>query len=619
MLNTMPFPTREFPDGNGPDNKSPKYRVAWIGQLHLNPQAMSEPVVELYLTRYREDEINPATVNRKSAYDYADTRNPRIGLSQLMGLRIGDFIEDRAVVAVPDYGPETYELLMDDSHMSVVRADATYQEGGRDIPYIPQGYYPLPAEALSTRCLVVERDVADESEVSRIIIPCPILLITYFATSSNLVKEVVKGGLLCGANRVFAPDRTGFDADGTAYLALRPTMDDGDAHTVARFALVPELLEEARYIHESIVLNGANGESYVPVVRPPFRGATNMTLHGKRIKSGERWHFLVFRIADCTGPYPYERLRFTRDNDGRGNGTKDPNRPESYVGDKKAVRHTSDKTEEPEVCSDDEPSVERLETLVRLTGGVFSSTPKDIKKVDKVEVNFRAADKATNVKDGDATGLSTADGDRGETDVDKLRLTRESLEREDLSDRLKVFLEVLEEMRRQESPHLQYRVLTLPPPAPGAEGSGVSFFPEKWKNGKPLSWSSLPGPPKTRRRVVVARVQFHGQNFYLLEAEKRPPVGESEEAIASLLVHAQGGTPLAEWLLLRILRHGAQKKGVWLNDWEWPELRREKLVHQSVTVKRFAERFIEYFQKFLPPAEEAPTAPPSEASMPNAA
>lgn len=624
MTNSVPYPTREFPGASGQDKKSPKYRIAWIGQFHLNPQAMSEPVVELYLTRYREDEINPATVNRKSAYDHTDTRSPRIGLGQLLGLRIGDFIEDRAVVAVPDYGPETYELLIDDAHMSVVRADATYQEGGRDIPYIPQGYYPLPVEALSTRCLVVERDVSDESEVSRIIIPCPVLLISYFATSSNLLKEVVRGGLLCGSNRVFAPDRTGLDEDGTAYVALRPTMDDCDAPTVARFALVPERLEEAMFIHESIVLNGANGEGYVPVVRPPFRGATTMKLHGKRIKSGERWHFLVFRIEDCTGPYPFDHLRFTRDNDGRSNGTKDPNRPEAYVGDKRAVRHTSDKTEEPEVCSDDEPSVERIETLVRLAGGLFSSTPEDIKKVEKIEVNFRAADKATNVNDGEVTGLSTADGDHGETDVDRLRLTREELEREDLSDRLKVFLDVLKEVRRQESPHLHYWVLTLPPPAPGAAGSGISFFPEK-KKGKPLSWSFLPGLPKTRRRVVVARVQFYGHNFYLFEAEKRPPGGGSDEAIASLIVHAQGGAALAEWLLMRILRHGAEKKGVWLNDWEWPELQREKLIHQSVTVKRFAERFVEHFKGCLPPTEEAPPAPPPsgeaapDTSLPNAA
>lgn len=623
MTNTIPFPTREFPGGDGQDNNNPYYRVAWIGQFHLNPQALSEPVVDLYLIPYREDEINPATVNRKSAYDYAAIQTPRIGVGQLVGLRLGDFIRDRAVKAVPDYGPETYELLMDDGHMTVVRADATYHEDGRDVPYIPQNYYPLPAEALSTRCLVVERDVTDESEVSRVIIPCPVLLITYLATSSNLIKEVVKGGMSGGVNRVFAPERTGFDAEGTAHLGLRQTMTDADAHTVARFGLVEERFEEVRYIHDSIVLNGNNGEGFVPVVRPPFRGATTMKLHGKRIKSGKKWHFLVFRIEDCTGPYPYERLRFTRDNDGRSDGTRDPHRPEAFKDIKRPPRHSSQKAEELEVRSDDEPSIERLETLVRLNGGQFSSTPNDARKLEKGESRFRAAENTADVNDGETTGLSTADGDTGKTESDRLRVTRESVEREDLSDRLQTFLEVLEEMRQQGAPHLSYRLVPVPSAAP-ATGAGVSFFPDK-SHGKPLSWSFIPGPPRRRRRVIVAEVSYHGHLFYLFEAEKRPSAGENDESITTLIVHNPDGTPVGEGVLWQVLLHGARKGGVWLSEWKWHELLREKLTHQSVTVRRFAERIVGHFQDCVPPTEETPAAPPPSApaapdtSMPNAA
>src|SRR5947209_1063549 len=99
MFNRTPLATREFPGGDG--NNSPYYRVAWINQFHLNPQALSEPAVELVLMPYLGDKINPATVNQKSAYDHGAIKTPRIGLGQLVGLRIGDFIQDRVVRAVP--------------------------------------------------------------------------------------------------------------------------------------------------------------------------------------------------------------------------------------------------------------------------------------------------------------------------------------------------------------------------------------------------------------------------------------------------------------------------------------------------------------------------------------
>jgi hypothetical protein len=155
-----------------------------------------------------------------------------------------------------------------------------------------------------------------------------------------------------------------------------------------------------------------------------------------------------------------------------------------------------------------------------------------------------------------------------------------------------------------------------------AAGNGISFFPGK-SNGKTLSWSFIPGPPRTRRRVIVAEVSYHERLFYLFEAEKRPPVEESDESITTLVVHAPDGTPLDDGMLSLILLHGARHRGVWLSEWEWPELLRRKFVHQSVAVKRFAERFVEYFQEFVPPVEEAssvslPGTPGAPAASPHA-
>lgn len=607
MFNAIPFPTRELPQSL----KNPFYKIVWVSEFDLNPLALSEPTVELLLAPYLETEINPQTVNTKRAFDNKAILTVRVGVGQLPALPLGAFIRDRRVVAIPDYGPETYDLVIDDEHTSIIRADATYSEGGSHVPYIPPLYYPLPDKALSTKCMVVEREVTDDTQVSRVIFPCPVLLTTYFGTSTALIKEVVNGGMAIGGNRIFDPAQTGFDADGTAYIRLRRDMVDGDAGGVARFALVLERCAEVQYINESIRLNGHNGEGYVPVVRPPFRGVTTMVLHGKRIKSGSRWHFLVFRIDDCTGPYPYERLRYARDNDGRGDGTKDRSRPEAYKNDNKSVRHSSHKSEELEVRSDDEPSLERIETNIKLTGVRFSSMPEDIEKVEKIECRFRAADSTTYVEDGETKGLSTADGDHGNTELDRLRISRGLEEaREDLSDRLATFLRVLDEMRRQAAPYLNYALVMVgTPSASNAENLNISVFPEKLR-GKTLSWSFLPGPPKTRRRVIVAEVKYHHHYFYLFEAEKRPKVGETEESITTLIVHYKEGAQLANRLLAHILFHGADKNGIWLNGWRWPELLREKLDHRSVIVERFAERVIEYFDKHVKITKEEPQLPP---------
>lgn len=617
MFNHLPFPTREFPDDDL------LYRLTWVSRFHLNPAAMSEPTVDLIFDPYRYNSIDPDTLNHVASYVHGPgaVRIPRVGVGQLAALYHGAFFRRRTLVALPDYGPETYDLVFDDEHMTVVRADGTYQEHGFTFRYIPPRYYPLPEEALSTRCLVVGREVTDAREVSRFIFPCPVILRAYYANSSNLVKEIVRGGVTCEDNRVFSPWRTGFDAEGTAHLGLRPGMDDDDKHVIARFALVEERLGDVRYIHESMLMNEDHGDGYVPVVLPPFRGPTRMTLHGKRIKSGRRWHYLVFRIEDCTGAYPYERLHYVRDNDARGDGTKDPDRPEAYKG---AVttppRHTSQQAEDTEVRSDDEPSLDRIETLVRLPGGDFSSTPKEAKKLDKDQCNFRAAERPPHVDDGEAAGLSTADGDHGRTELNRLRISHDSREQMNLSDRLASFLLVLEEMRRLADPHLHYRLVTLPPPEAGG-GSGVSLFPDK-SRGRTLAWSFLPGPPRNRRRVIVAEVSYCGHNFYLFEAEVRPPVGDDDESVTTLVVHAADGATLGDGLLWRILLHGARRRGVWLNNWEWPELLRDKLVHRAGPVERFAERFLDVFREFVSPPAETPALPPPgepDAGVPNVA
>lgn len=611
VFNSIPYPTHEFPD----DERL--YRIAWFGQLGLNPLALSEPTIELVLIPYLEPRLNRATINRKAAYDYLSARIVHVGVGQLSALPIGGFIRNKCLIAVPDYRIETYELIIDNAHTDIIRADATYRDHGTDVPYIPHDYYPLPKYVGSTRCMIVECPVASENDVTSVIFPCVELIRAYFAPSSVLVKEVVKGGIT-DSNNIFDPERTGFWEDGTAFLQLRSRMHDEDAGDIARFALVPAICDEVRYIHDSIVLNGNNGEGYVAVARPPFRGPTRMILHGKRIKSGKSWHFLVFRIADCTGSYPFERLRYARDNDGRGDGTNDHNRPEAYK-DTNWVGQSSKLLDQAEIYNDDEPSLDQVKIEIRLPTGQFSSMPKDIDKIKKIRSNHRAAENSNLNATREITGFSTADGDYGDTPLNRLEIFREITDLKSC-DRLSTFREVLALIQQKANPTLQYTEIILPLFVAGVKNnSGFSLFPGRFVIDKlevTLPWSIFPGPPKRRRRVIIAELVFHDHWFYLFEAERKPPVGMVEESIATLVVCNPDGAKIDDAdLLTRILLHGARQRGVWMSEWPWPDLVVTKLNHQSVTVDRFAERLLQCLRKVIPTVEGEPSVAVDSADL----
>lgn len=605
MLKAPP-PTKEFPHG------SKLWRVDWIREFRLNPLALSEPTVELIVTPYLEPVINQENVNSKFSYDHHSTQSIHIGCGQLPYLRIGSFLHEHEIRGTPAYRTETLRLTIGDTRSYIIRADDVFQYRGFNLRYIPPKYYPLPEPALSTRCLVVERDVANPTDVSKVIFPCAELLRYYFATSTELIKPIVNGNL----NAIYDSDLTWLEEDGTGILQLRKNIEDDEAGVVARFALDSCVRSQVEYIHESIIANGCNGEGYVPVVRPPFTGETTMILHGKPMQVGRFWHFLVFWIEDCTGPYPYLRLKFARDNDGRTGRNKDRSRPEAWKGNVKSVRRPSTGTEEPEIRSDDEPSLYTLKTDLKLNTRRFSSMPTDIEKLEKIESRFRAANKPIFITQGETEGYSTADGNYGrDTNLDRLSISdleRASRERRLLTPDFETFFEMLEELKSRKAPFLDYRLVPVPPSELSEAQGNISFFPTTLRGGKrdrTLAWSFIPGPPRRRRRVIVAEVKYQEHYFYLFESERRPPVGEDEENITSLIVNGRDCEPLDHRRLSPVLLLCAKNGGVWVNNWQWPELHRHRVTHQFSAIERFVNKFLKRFHEFVPEIKvEAPSA-----------
>lgn len=620
MSNIKPYPTRELP------RKGKLWRIDWIGQFNLNPLARSEPTIQLVVTPYLGEEINPDNLTYKASYDYEKTRVVELGIGQLPPLTIGSFVRDKKVVATPDYTTRTFDLNFGGATTQLVRADAEYHVRGRSYRYIPQSYYPLPAGMEATMILVVERQVTDDSDVSKVLFPCGELVRFYFGTSTSLLKEVVKGGLDIGANTIYNPELTGWRQDGSAQVQLRRGIKDEDAPVAARIGLSTYAQCVTRHIHASIERNSANGLGYIPEVLPPFYGHSTMRLHGKLVKSGRYWHLLVFWIESCSAPFPFEQLWWARDNDGRKRGPDDPDRPEAWKDTTKAVRHTpEDEADEPEVRSDAEPSLDREKTEVRLNSPRFTDLlNKEIEKDEKLDNHYRSARPPKFVTEGQVEGFGTADGTFGDTPLDRLEIFTDlrggeparapRARRSKLPANLDTFMNVLNALKHP--PAVTYRLVPVPPEEAMSNGN-VSYFP-RWKGKRVIKWSFI-SYPERRREVIVAELNFHGHYFYFLESERRPDVeGQTKERYATLVLHRPGGVRIEDHQLLqRILLHGAKNGGVWVKKQKWPfgDLVYERLAHQPGTVERFAGVFLRYLRTVVP---EAPEDAASESAAPEA-
>jgi hypothetical protein len=502
---------------------------------------------------------------------------------------------------------------------SLVRADATYTDKGHTFRYIPPSYYPLPDEMRATMCFVIGRAVDDPSEVSRIIIPCGELLRFYFGTSTTLLKEIVMGGLDIGSNTIYNPELTGWGPDGTAQVQLRKRIDDDDAPVAARIGLSCYAQQVVRHIHASIERNSANGIGYIPEVLPPFVGQTTMRLHGKLVKSGPNWHLLVFWIESCSAPFPFERLRWARDNDGRKAAPHDPDLPEAWPKETRSVKHPpASGAEAPEIRSDDEPSLDRERTEIKLTSPRFTDLlGKDIQKEEKLEQYYRAARPPRFGTRGEIEGFGTADGQYRDTPLDRLEISHDLQGNEPPAHRpraprtrlprfLSSFLEALEILKN--TPGVTCcRVIPVPPDELTRLNKDISFFPQRIGK-RVLKWSYIEYPEK-RRQVVVAEVCFHDYWFYFLESERRPDVeGSRRERYVTLVVHQPLGLRFrGHELLERILLRCAQNDGVWLRKWPWTNLLHERFTHQPGTVERFAGGFVDYMRKFIPESGDDPT------------
>src|SRR5579885_3489434 len=607
------------------------YRLVWVGTLDLNPQAVSHPVIRVWLTPVKKNLYGRKDFANPRIYDRPASVSVEVGVGMMPYLKIGTIWMNGKRIHSPDYETRTFENVHASRELTpAMYASASFTDEENGNPhrrhfYIPFREYSFFDDGLRARMLVVHvsHAGADSSNVT-LLVPCVEVARFYYFNSTTMTSALLSGEALTDHDRgLFNPDPllTFYDAEtGAGYVRLRQRMRDSDAAVIGRVALSEYALSRAEAIYESVVMNFNNDGHFTMDAYPPFTEATTWKVHGQTIRSGSKTFFLVFSIDTCSGLLPFRKLYYTRDNDGRSDDEYDPERPIAWSGPNKPRMHKPAAGErERGIRFDDEPTKTDPITEVTLEANRFTALTEKPEKIEKDECHYRAAVMRRQTELG-GKDFGMGDGTARETELSPIHLAvkeeqrRNDVRRSDLLEHtLENFREVLTHLAGMDG-------VTIT----SVRVSDNGEYPDDGdRSYMPIvsAWSYMSRRRQERRQVMIAEETFNGRYFYLFEIGKRPRRGESEETFTSLILHNAEGVPLGIEVIILVLRICAEREGVWPDEYQL-DLRRKKMYHRSKSVEAFAGRFYEYFVENAPsqpatsavPESTSGTAPASEGS-----
>ncbi len=663
-----------------PHHRFPKdgriWRLAWFGNLQFNPSVPTEPTIEVFLLPLTTSNETPVQLNYTSAYDTSAGILVEVGIGYLPSLRVGSFWRNGVPYRLPKGAPKYNEATLTISAatpetVSCVESSGYAQrKNGRDY-YIPRSYYPLQVQGKFSatsgislsKCLrftceveFTESDGITNKERQIIIVPCIEILRFYYASSTALAREIVGGGTGSSMhdphNTLYntAPNLTYINMEtGEAFIQLRRRMRDADASAIARLRFSDYAFARARDIYGSILKNRSNdARATIIEAYPPFDTSTKWTTRGKRFKFGEypskgepdtrEWHYLVYEILTCSAPFPFMKLWFDRDNDGRSK--INPETPEEYFAKPEAYKNTARNVDQTPfdgsqagITNDNEPSLdypayEIINDAVRFP----DLKNKEVKKLPQNRTTHRAASSMVHPDNTDEPD-SYSTGEPGYADVTTAPFTvtlsalsgmtndeveeakpDEAHDQETHKSNAKerefrnrqtpipasfdMFLKVLDELKHLAD--IQWSLIPVVPGDADAPSHEMSVFPLRPYENNPhkfSNWSFIDAKfMKLRRQVAIAELRYNLQYYYLVEAEHRPDIdkdGNLKESFSMLLVATKAGdgkTTIAD--LLEVLRYCVSNRAVQLYDNELTFLRRASFKHSSHLTERTAKRVL---------------------------
>lgn len=590
----MRFPSRfklkVFPN----DNRL--WKIDWFGDLLPNPNARSEPLIELFIVPFKGIKTSNEILKRKDSYDHEQTRKINVGLSLLPFLHLGTFwkngFQHRAIF---NERLNFKNLQISEETTCIINAEDFASVDKWKI------YFPSIENCLQTNFLQIDYP---ESDKGKLLIPCYEIIRFYFAGSSHLTRRIFTGGIRANPNALFDESQTSIDeTTGNARIILRPQLLGTDRYAVARLAFSKTANDSAWDIYSGVVKNIAHNNRRIVEATFPFVGGTNLQTHGKWFKKDDVWHFLVHFIGKCSYPLPWRQLAWGIE--GERETTAAPTTEERQTS---IVRYNDRDRDVREVVSDDEPSLKTLFDAAFYDGRRFSDLSNKPPETRLKAENTNAGTTkyvVVTVPTDETCALSTAEGTFGDSQTRGLSvsISEDAEIQKQNEDEPRIipvgwylFTNILAGL--ESDGIIKTRILSFQVDNDRHSETGQLrgiYFPSVI-NGKTTAWAFLDKERKHRRQAMLAEIAIGEKFYYLFDTEVR--LQDENDRYSILLIKDKANRILDERFWKMIFVECVKSKGRKRDYWLWNETRRFHIRHDLNEASKYVAKIKDFLIQF---------------------
>jgi hypothetical protein len=597
---------KEFPY----DNRL--WKVDWYGDLLPNPNAPSEPLLEVFIAPLNDwVEETEERLSQRSSYNYAQTRKIKIGISFLPFLCLGTFWRNKINQKISlGKRVEFYELQIDSEHSRII--DAKEFQACEDLLVA----FPSIKNCLETKFIEIDlpnkpdQKIAADRPKQKILIPSYEVLNSYFAGSSALTRSIFTGGMFYQPNNIFDPTQTAIDGNtGIGKLILRKKMAGTDRYNIARLAFSETAKKAAWGIYSSIAKNFNNNTRCTVEAKFPFIGKTDLQVCGKWFKHSETknitmndektkpkaiWHFLVYFIESCSHPLPYKKLLWGIEGETKVNQTE-VEKPAQTINQVK-----TDVEKVMEVGNIEEPSLQTIFSETVFEGrkfGDLENKEKEERIKDENPENDSTRYVITTEKVEITREVSTGEGAYGDSKTQGITVKIGENELDDIEIPKeppfgwRSFTNILTELEKDSS--IKTGVIAFNTAMNENVGKSKGIYFPQIVLGKIRSWAYLDKEKTHRRQAMLAEIRKNNKIIYLLDIEVN--LENKSDRYPMLVIKNENYGVLDTSFWKQIFEDCVEHKGVERDSWTWENTKFLPVRHDFKELTKYALKISEFF------------------------
>lgn len=579
------------------------WKVDWFGDLLPNPNAPSEPLLEVFIVPLNDwVEETEEKLSQRGSFNYAQTRKIKIGISFLPFLCLGTFWRNRINQKISLGKRFTFnKLQIDNEHSRIIDA--------KDFQAYEDLLIAFPSIRNCPETKFIEINLSYKSS-QKLLIPSYEVLNSYFAGSSNLTRSIFTGGMFNHPNSIFDPTQTSIDeTTGIGKLILRKKMAGTDRYNIARLAFSETAKKAAWGIYSSIAKNFNNKTRCIVEAKFPFIGKTDLQVCGKWFKQSETknitmndeknkpkdiWHFLVYFIESCSHPLPYKKLLWGIEGETETNQTE-VEKPE------KAINQIETDVEKvTEVGNAEEPSLQTIFSETVFEGRKFSdleNKEKEERIKDENPKNDPTRYVITTEKVDTTRETSTGEGTYGESKTQGItvKIDENELDDKDIPKEPPFgwgsFKSILTELEKDSSIKTGVIAFTTDMSEPIGKSEGI-YFPHIVL-GKIRSWAYLDKKKNRRRQAMLAEIRKNNKIIYLLDTEVN--LENESDRYSMLVIKNENYGILDTSFWKQLFEDCVEHRGIKRDLWDWKNTKFLPIRHDFKELTKYALKISEFF------------------------